>query len=46
MILPLNIALPVSQRSIGDVFGESFISMKDVHSLKSCQNLGPLEVMC
>lgn len=33
MIIPLKTALLVSQRSTGEVFGESFISKKDFHSL-------------
>ncbi len=33
IILPLKTASPVSQMSVGDDFGESFISRKDAHSL-------------
>lgn len=34
MILPLNTTLVVSQRSLGDVFGKSLISKKDVHTFE------------
>ena len=33
MILPLSAALPVSHSNVGEISGESFIYMKDVHSL-------------
>ena len=33
MIYPLKTAFPVSQSSDGAIFGESFISRKDAHSL-------------
>ena len=33
MMIPLMTALPVSHRSVGDGFGESFISRKAAHSL-------------
>lgn len=33
MILPLSSALLVSHSNVGEISGESFISMKDVHSL-------------
>ena len=33
MILPLSTALHVSHSNVGEISGESFISMKDVHSL-------------
>ena len=33
MILPLSTALPFSHSNEGEIYGESFISMKDVHSL-------------
>ncbi len=33
MVIPLMTALPVSHKSVGHGFGESFISRKDAHSL-------------
>ena len=32
MIFPLSTDLDVSQMSVGDMFGELFVSMKNVHS--------------
>ena len=37
MILPLHTALPFSHRSIGEVFGKSFISKKE--DLKNCESV-------
>ena len=33
MILPLSTALAVSQSKVDDISGESFVSIKNVHSL-------------